>query len=383
MKILFALSLSCMGLLVLAAPVATAAPLTAAEAQESWARANHVIGMSADDAGQVTAAVSRDAALPANAPFAVRRSSQTAADLDATQTNLIAFHGKHSQYGMAFYYDAAKDATVVTGNVPDSLAGELRATGEVELATALDDKVTEDIGHGKPAGIAACSRANDCGPNHFGGANINNRYGTCTAGFSMRDTDGGTYSVTAGHCGEINTHWISGQHEYGTTTARPPYPRFDMAKIRCDCGGYAGQIWTGANTTRYVSVAWNPGTGFIHTSGLCVAGGVTVNEICFATISSTSAVFCANFDPDLPPAAQCTTNLIQYARTDGAQMTQGGDSGSAIYDLDPYGHGTAEIVGMHIGRSQHTRNGHLFHTGYAEKYSGIQGQFRGGINNTP
>ncbi len=374
-----------MGILVLTASVAPAAPLVDAAAQQSWALANHVIGMSADEAGHVTAAVSSEAALPATAPFAVRHSSQTAADLDATQAKLIAFHDKHPQYGMGFYYDAAKDATVVSGTVPDSLAGELRATGKVELDTSPADKMTEDIGHApaEPAGVAACARNNDCGPNHFGGANINNRYGTCTAGFSMRDTDGGTYSVTAGHCGGINTHWNSGQHEYGTTTARPPFPRYDMAKIRCDCGGYAGQIWTSANTTRYVSVAWNPGTGFIHSSGVCVAGGVTVSESCFASIVSTSAVFCPNLDPDLPPSSQCTTNLIQYARTDGAQMTQGGDSGAAIYDLDPHGHGTAEIVGMHVGRHQGVRNGHLFHTGYAERYAAIQAQFRGGINTTP
>ena len=63
--------------------------------------------------------------------------------------------------------------------------------------------------------------------------------------------------------------------------------------------------------------------------------------------------------------------------TYGLQMTEGGDSGSAIYDLDPHGQGTAEVIGMRIGRSRHTRDGHLFHTQYAEN------QFRGGINTGP
>ncbi|MGI5487048.1 hypothetical protein [Microtetraspora malaysiensis] len=66
----------------------------------------------------------------------------------ATRAKLTAFHEKHPEYGYSIHFDAAKDATVVTGNLPKSLAEELRTTaGKVILEMADGNTVREDIGH--------------------------------------------------------------------------------------------------------------------------------------------------------------------------------------------------------------------------------------------
>jgi hypothetical protein len=357
-----------------------------ADTQQTWARANDIIGMSSDTAGQVTAALSRTAPEAAleqarasvarsseGRPVTVRRSTLTKADLDSTRTRLVAFQAKHPKSSFSFHFDAAKDATVVSGDVPDSLTEELRETGKVILDLSPENTVSRDVGHISKLSADArkalqCRKSADCGPWHFGSAFIASPNGAvCTSGFSMQDTIGGTYSMTAGHCGGLGSHWGTSASAYGVVVARPPYPQYDMAKLRC-CDEYGKQIWTSQYSTRDVSWAWDQGVGYPNPSGICVSGGVTVNEFCFARVTSTNATICTNDG--------CTTGVMRYERDDGHRMAQSGDSGAAVYVINPSG--TVDVTGIHIGTGTYS-GGRVVH--YAEKYSAIQYQFHGQIRN--
>ncbi|MEU9831716.1 hypothetical protein AB0D67_09250 [Streptosporangium sp. NPDC048047] len=403
---------------------------TRAESRERWAKEHGIIGMSADSAGHVTAVVPRTASAreltevraaaearrtssggtpnaPAakapntpdasnapdtssgldapSAPITVKRSTLTAADIKATADRLMAFHAEHPRYGISFRFDAAEDATVVTGDLPDALAAELRRTaGRLVLRTAPGTVVKEDVGHYSPAVSLrlreGVGRVQDRGPWHFGGARIYASDGSvCSSGFSM-DADPGsdaTYSTTAGHCGWIGANWLSGGYEYGTAVYRVDYPRDDVLKLDCCAENYGDRIWTSPTTTRKVSWAWDPGLGYNTPdggSGICVSGGVTGDERCFAKITNTSATVCfANH-------GGCTQNLLAYERANGEQMTWSGDSGSPVYSL--ISDGSAEMHGTHVGLERYAYGGGAEkYVHYAVKYSTIRYNFGGTVRN--
>ncbi|WP_433354600.1 hypothetical protein ACQP25_13295 [Microtetraspora malaysiensis] len=205
----------------------------------------------------------------------------------ATRAKLTAFHEKHPEYGYSIHFDAAKDATVVTGNLPKSLAEVLRTTaGKVILDMADGNTVREDIGH-FPANVTrkareGVGRMQDRGPWHFGGARIESDSGVCSSGFSMISFDmknvEHTYSVTAGHCGYPNANWLSGGYEYGVAVYRVNFPQSDIFLLQCCYENYGDRIWTSPNTTRKVAYAWDASLGWntpAGGSGICVSGGVS------------------------------------------------------------------------------------------------------------
>lgn len=104
-------------------------------------------------------------------------------------------------------------------------------------------------------------------------------------------------------------------------------------------------------------------------SGICVSGGTTGNEECFARVVNTDATLCLN-------ATHCTHHLIAYERNNGTQMTWGGDSGSPVYSLDE--DGNVEVHGTHVGLSRASYGGGAqTFTHYATKYSTIRYSFGG------
>jgi hypothetical protein len=301
----------------------------------------------------------------------VKRSTLTAADIDAIRNNLIAFHAKHTNYFMSFWFDVAKDAMLVGGNVPPSLTAELRKAGKVIIET--DPKSTGDnqIASDPPDTMhvqQGGDRWNDSGPWHNGGAGIHSSSGAfCTSGFSMDDNVGGTYSVTAGHCGKVYTTFNTDSTYYGDGSLKAPYPSNDMLKIQNECcDSYGDQIWTSPRTTRTVSNAYDGWPGMKRDSGICVSGAAQGGELCGASIISVTATFC--------PDEQCTRLLMAYEFPNGVAGTFPGDSGAPVYDL---WNGTAEILGMHIGNAYVPAWGGWVH--YAENYEAIKAAFGGGI----
>ncbi|MFF0579841.1 chymotrypsin family serine protease [Streptosporangium saharense] len=367
-----------------------------AEAKERWKRENGVIGMSADSAGHVTAAVSRTAPAdrlaevratvnarrlsPDGAPVTVTRSTLTSADIEATAATIIAFHAEHPEYGISFSFDAARDATVVSGNLPAVLAEKLEAkAGKVILEMSPETLMEENVGTSSLGALEGVGRVQDRGPWHFGGARISSHDGTvCSSGFSMDASPGydATYSTTASHCGPLNTNWLSGGYEYGTVIWRVDFPATDVMKLACCSEHYGDRIWTSPTTTRKVSWAWDPGLGYntpAGGSGICVSGGKSGNEECFARVTNTDATVCFSGQ------SACTQHLMAYERDNGSQMTWGGDSGSPVYTID---NGNVDAHGTHVGFERRSYGGGAAkYLHYAMKYSTIRHYYGGVIRN--
>lgn len=367
-----------------------------AEARERWIRENGIIGMSADSAGHVTAAVSRTA--PADqlaevrattnarrlssdgAPVTVTRSTLTAADIEATADRIIAFHAEHPNYGISFRFDAARDATVVSGNLPAVLARKLEATaGKVILEMSPETTIEANVGRPSLGALQGLTRVQDQGPWHFGGARISSHDGSiCSSGFSMEASPGydATYSTTASHCGPLNTNWLSGGYEYGTVIWRANFPSTDVMKLACCNEEYGDRIWTSPTTTRKVSWAWDPELGYntpAGGSGICVSGGNSGNEECFARVSHTNATAC------LIGQNACTEHLLVYERDNGSQMTWGGDSGSPVYTIAD---GKVDAHGTHVGIERFSYGGGAAkYLHYAMKYSTIRYTYGGTVRN--
>ncbi|MDT5004267.1 MAG: hypothetical protein QOJ24_1443, partial [Mycobacterium sp.] len=322
-----------------ARPSATA-PEGSEARQAAWAAASHVMEMSARG-GVVTAALPRTASATAleaakksfqmtgaRSTIAVKRSVLTKAELDATTVRLSDLYNAHARRGegMTFYYDAAEDAVIVTGNLSPSLTAQMKALRGVRVESSPSVRVSNNSG----------DRYNDSGPWHFGAASITNQTtaNNCTSGFTMQDgpqNNYASYTVTAGHCGSAGNSFKSGGIWYGTITNKPAYPNWDAAKIQCCGDQYGKQIYTNRYSTRNQITAWNPGPGRPAPSGVCVSGRAGYAEKCNGNISSINATFCV---------AQyvCTYDLIQYETPNtGEAMTSPGDSGAPVYSLNAAG----------------------------------------------
>jgi hypothetical protein len=357
------------------------APAGSEARQEAWAEANGILEMSAQD-GVITAALSRTAptsslktskATVRTAGLAgtvvVKRSKLTKAELEATITKLIDFHGESARHSvMSFHFDAAQDAVVVTGNLPPAVAQRAKSIGNIVLQLDPNATSSRTSEEGAQAGH---DRYNDAGPWHYGAASITNQTDTskCTSGFTMQGPppDYAPYTVTAGHCGDNGNSFKSGDNWYGTITHKLTYPTWDAAQIKCCGDQYGKHIWTSPTSTRVQFTAYNPAVGRPAPSGLCVSGATTIWEKCDATITSTNATFC---DGD----GDCTAGLIQYTKA-GTQLTATGDSGGPIYSLTPQGE--AQIHGITVGNKW--INGQWVN--FAEKYAGLKANFGGTIRN--
>lgn len=362
---------------------ATAAPSTSAPAgsearQQAWAEANGIMEMSARD-GVITAALPRTApprslessratmgAAGLDGTVVVKRSTLTKADLAATTVKLIDFYQTYArQYSMAFHFDAAQDAVVVSGNLPPAMTNRVRNIGHVVLKMNPSNIVNRLSGQNTQQGT---DRYNDAGPWHYGAAAIRNQnsFGLCTSGFTMQDgpdKNYAPYTVTAGHCGSPGTSFKSGNNWYGTMTYKPAYPTFDAAKLECCGDQYGKHFWTSPSSTRTQVNAYNPAVGRPAPSGLCVSGQTTIWEKCDAYITSTNASVCR--------AGACTYGVIEFRKGDGSQLAAPGDSGGPIYSLTPSGE--AQIHGIIFASG--SPNGTWFH--YAEKFEGLRNLFGG------
>jgi hypothetical protein len=219
-----------------------------------------------------------------------------------------------------------------------------------EFGDAFSVDFTKDIG------VRAAGRQDDAAP-HIGGAAIrNNNTGEgCTAGPTVKTSDGTRYMITAGHCGVAGHTFSSssGNYFFGTMTHRRPYPARDMAMFRGSTYRYHVYYGgTGSNHGWPVIGAGNPGTGGAY----CFSGGVTGEQCGLAVQSVTGGELC---DED-----GCTRNLIT-ARGGSAQVALG-DSGAPFYARHT-GNSTVAIRGMVIGFFGPTM--------YAEQWAMIASQF--------
>jgi hypothetical protein len=359
----------------------SSAPTGSEARQEAWAEANGIMEMSAQD-GVITAALPRTAptsSLEASkatmrtaglgGTVVVKRSKLTKAELDATTTKLIDFHDRSASHSvMAFHFDAAQDAVVVSGNLPPAVAERAKGIGNVVLRMDPDARSSRTSEEGAQAGH---DRYNDAGPWHYGAASIANQTTSakCTSGFTMQGPppDYAPYTVTAGHCGNKGNSFKSGNNWYGTITRKASFPTWDAAMLQCCGDQYGKHIWTSPTSTRSQITSWTPAVGRPAPSGLCVSGATTIWEKCDGNITSTNATFC--------DSGSCTPGVLEFRKNDGSQMTAIGDSGGPIYSLTSSGE--AQIHGMTFANGW--INGGWLH--YAEKFDTFRNLWGGTLRN--
>jgi hypothetical protein len=270
----------------------------------------------------------------------VSASTRTTAEITAITTTIKkrAWNATAIEYAYGFYYDPRRDAMVVgTDAAADVVAPLLRTyPGKIVYQNAPTRRD---------------SRLND-GPPHWGGSSINDTGSTpdCSSAFSVQNSVGTRFMVTAAHCFELGTAVKStgGGGSFGTVVSRGPFPVWDQELL----GGasYGSYIYTGgsAGVGTHVGSASDPVVGF---TGYCRSGQTTFEQ-CGSTVTSLSGSFC--------DASGCTPSLIVYT---GGGTSAGGDSGAPYYLPGT----NVAIRGMHIARSGTTM--------YAERYNAIAAHF--------
>lgn len=197
------------------------------------------------------------------------------------------------------------------------------------------------------------SRQSDTVP-HWGGAALTenaNNTPDCTSGFTLKNTAGTRWMVTAGHCYALNTGVKSpgNNSTFGKVTNRAPFPQRDMELL--GTGNYGTYVYVG-NLVGTGTPTLGAGDPVLNFSGYCYSGQKT-GEGCSQKVTNLNAQFCDE--------AGCTNNLAAFS---GGPVAQGGDSGAPFL---LHGSGGVWIRGMLIAKTGATM--------YAEKYSTISNQF--------
>ena len=307
-------------------------------------------GVAGDDAkpapkGQVTAA--DKALLKAEVAAAKAPDASAEADLRKIQARIAKHVEKHgTKYNFGSYVDATTGAIVLETNAPADLrASLLGAEGKKHTVKVKATRIKD-----------SWSRKSDI-PSYWGGAGVTASVGTpwCSTGFTVQNSAGTRFQVTAGHCfsNGTNVYTENGGSWMGSVSGNGIndwWNRQDMELI----GGnsYWGYIYTGgvdSSTGIPVVGSGDPSVGF---SNYCHSGRTT-GENCGHTVNSVTAQVCTQ--------TGCKSPVIAYT---GGNMIQGGDSGSPFFLKSG---STAHARGINIASGGGT--------GYAEKWSRISSRF--------
>jgi len=308
------------------------------------------MGQTNDDAkqapkGQVTAA--DRAVLKAEVAAAKTTDASVERDLDKIQARISKHVEKRgTKYSFGSYVDAATGAIVLETNAPSDLVASLVGSDAKSHKLKVRSTKIKDN----------WSRKSDV-PSYWGGAGVTASVGTpwCSTGFTVQNSAGTRFQVTAGHCfsNGQNVYTENGGRWMGSVSGNGIndwWNRQDMELI----GGssYWGYIYTGgvdSSTGIAVVGAGDPSVGY---NNYCHSGRTT-GENCGHTVNSVTAQVCTQ--------TGCKSPVIAYT---GGNMIQGGDSGSPFFVKSG---SSAWARGINIASGGGT--------GYAEKWSRISGRF--------
>jgi hypothetical protein len=274
---------------------------------------------------------------PALSP-AVRQMSATVRD---RIMNYVRTNG--TRYTWGSYADRATGKVVVETDAPSSVVSSLVGT----LGTTVDVRRTAPV-------TDQFNRRDDVTP-YWGGAGVALTAGVpqCSDGYTVQDSSGSQFMVTAGHCfsnGATAVTETSGL--FVGTVSGNGLPSMDMELI----GGssYAPFIYNGgvtSTTSWHIASAADPVVGF---NNYCHSGRTT-GENCGHTDIDNNATVCTS--------SGCKSPVTAFQ---GGNLPQGGDSGSPYY------------VGSTSGDDKHIR-GHVIAgdgtTEYAEMWSRVAARF--------
>jgi hypothetical protein len=282
-------------------------------------------------------AVPADTVDAAAAPAVSPAISQASAVIQSRIVDHVQTHG--TKYTFGAYADALTGKVVLETDAPpdvvSSLVGEQAGMVEVRDQTVADN----------------FSRRDDIAP-FWGGAGIRNTTtgGICTSGYTVRNSAGTRFMVTAGHCLANGQTAVTelGNRVYGTARGNG-LPGRDMVLL----GGqsYGAAIYVGgvnSSTGHRVASAADPRVGF---NNYCHSGRTT-GEHCGHTVSSVTGTVCTS--------SGCKSPVVVFS---GGVLPQAGDSGAPFYALSVSG-SPKHIRGHVIAASGSTR--------YAEKWSRVR-----------
>ncbi|CCH33063.1 hypothetical protein BN6_58050 [Saccharothrix espanaensis DSM 44229] len=284
--------------------------------------------------------VAADVAAAKSSPTVSAAARQVSATIQSRIVDHVRTRGTTHTFGT--YADALTGKVVVETDAPAhvvaSLVGDHAGSVEVRRQTAKDDY----------------SRRDDV-PAFWGGSGITFAApnGHCSAGYTVQNSVGTRFMVTAGHCFADNAVAVTelGGRVVGTASGNGLSGQ-DMVLL----GGqsYSPFIYVGgvdSGTGHHVASASDPVIGFAN---YCHSGRTT-GEHCGHTVSSTTGTVCTS--------SGCKSPVIVYS---GGTLPQGGDSGAPFYALS-VGGTDKHIRGHHIASSGSTR--------YAEPWSRVQARY--------
>ncbi len=285
-----------------------------------------------------------DSQVPADSgKAAMAVSPQLAAASTAIKSRIVDFvqtHGTKNSFGA--YADPITGKVVVetdaSADVVSSLVASYGGLVEVRKTTISD----------------TFSRRDDV-PSFWGGAGISFAAGVpqCSAGYTVQNSAGTRFMVTAGHCfsnGQTAVTEISGLF-FGTVSGNG-LPSQDMEII--SGSSYSPFIYVGgvnSSTGNHVLSAADSVVGF---NNYCHSGRTT-GENCGHTSLSNDALVCTS--------SGCKSPVTSFT---GGVLPQGGDSGSPFYAL------SVSAPDKHIRGHVIAGGGSTF---YAEKWSRVATRF--------
>jgi len=213
------------------------------------------------------------------------------------------------KYSYTSHLDLHTGRVVLQTDAPASVTERLvKEHPEIELR---EDKPVQDLFH----------RGDDIAP-FWGGASIQSG-GTCSTGFTVRNSSGTRFTTTAAHCFAVGatvrtpTGTVVGTvRQRGTLNSWWFFDNRDVELI----GGssYAARVYTGGVVSSSSKAVVGAGDPVAGVTGYC-SSGQTSGEQCNQTVQSTGAMACT--------ATGCKWPVIEY--TGGP--SQGGDSGGSFY----------------------------------------------------
>jgi hypothetical protein len=281
---------------------------------------------------KVTEKVSRTQPVPhANRPDHATANATTDASQDALskiQSRVRSYVAKHGgKYTFGTYVDATTGDIVMDTNAPADVVTSLTSTGAKRVA-AQRSTAGVNVKVNKQRTTDLFHRRDDT-PAYYGGGGLLASGALCSAGYTVTNSTGNRWMVSAGHCYAIGTrvNTESNLRYFGTVTNRAlaslGQAGLDMELL--SGSSYAGRIFTGGVTSSTSIPVVSAGSASVGFNNYCHSGRTT-GENCGHTAVSTNAQVCTQ--------TGCKSPVIAFT---GGVLSQGGDSGSPFYAKDSRG----------------------------------------------
>ena len=251
-----------------------------------------------------------------------RGASQATSDasrkaLAAIQGRVRSYVARHgAKYTFGTYVDAITGKVVVDTNAPSDVVASVTSVSSGGRAAAVKVQVNKQR-------VSDLFHRRDDTPAFYGGGGLSATGSLCSAGYTVTNSTGNRWMVSAGHCYAVGTrvNTESNLRYFGTVTNRAlaslGQPGLDMELLNGQ--PYAGRIFTGGIFSSTSIPVVSAGSASVGYTNYCHSGRTT-GEQCGHTAVSTTAQVCT--------ATGCKFPVIAFR---GGVLSQGGDSGSPFY----------------------------------------------------